>query len=218
MDVELILMVITMDEWKLTKKTIKKGTVLDNYANKRDYKQVFHKDVEVEVLEKGKAVWMSNSPMEQDTNRLFIGFARGHVLIAGLGMGWVLEQIQEKPGVESITVIEIDKSLINYITKMKKFNSKVKIVNDDIWKYLETCKDRYDIVWLDIWEVVAPDNIVEIYPLEFLAKKLLREKGEVRSWVKDVVEQMCKDAFGVRVLPKRNIIKEELKKRGIKRR
>lgn len=42
-------------------------------------------------------------------------FAKGHVLVGGLGLGWQLAQICRRPQVKRVTVAEIDQNLVDWL-------------------------------------------------------------------------------------------------------
>lgn len=207
--------------WKLENKIIPKGTILPTTdKNGNEILETYKEDYPIEVLTKNDNVWMSNSKMEVETNKEFIGCAKGDVLIAGLGMGYTIEQIQNKTEVKSITVIEIDNDLIRYLLTKKKFDDKVKIINKDIWDYLSlNIGHTYDVIWLDIWLEICSDNVVDMYPLNEVAKKLLNRNGKVLIWNIKGCEEMVKDYFRIKRIEtntKQKIINSELLKRGMK--
>src|SRR5271157_5165690 len=63
----------------------------------------------------GGEVMMSDTRMEHRSNRAVVEQARGHVLIAGLGLGMILHPIADKPEVERITVIEKSPDVIKLV-------------------------------------------------------------------------------------------------------
>ena len=68
----------------------------------------------VRLTEEGVRTWMSDTQMERRTNVEFINNVRGHVLIAGLGIGLLIPPIIET--VKSITIIEKNKEVIDLIS------------------------------------------------------------------------------------------------------
>lgn len=128
-------------------------------------------------MEKREIV-MSDSWMEQETNIGMVRQAKGHVLIAGLGMGMIVLAMQELEEVESITVVEIDQEIIDFITPNLDLYDKVKIVCSDIHDFVP---DRqYDTVYCDIWNDISGANFEE---MEELTCALQADcKGEVKHW------------------------------------
>jgi hypothetical protein len=63
-------------------------------------------------LTRGGVIVMSDTPDEIADHQPAIRAARGHVLINGLGLGYVLGAVLGKPDVERVTVVEIDEDVI----------------------------------------------------------------------------------------------------------
>jgi len=98
---------------------------------------------------------MSNTSMEKHTNDHFVNYAHGDVLIGGLGIGLILLAIQDKPDVNSITVIEKSQEVIDLVAPQLPLNDKVKIVCDDAFTYKPGKK--YDCIYMDIWDTINSD-------------------------------------------------------------
>jgi len=115
-------------------------------------------------LEKGEIV-MSDSMMERKTNTKFVKEVNGDVLIGGLGLGMIILAIQNKAIVKSITVVELDQILIDFIMEelSPHLNDKVSIVCCDINDFIPTKK--YDTIYCDIWNDVSGDNWDEMKSL-----------------------------------------------------
>jgi hypothetical protein len=64
------------------------------------------------VLTRDNRVWMSLSPVETESLALHVPFMRGHVVIAGLGMGLALYNALLRPAVRRVTVVERDADVI----------------------------------------------------------------------------------------------------------
>ena len=75
-----------------------------------------------------REIVMSDSWMEQETNIGIVRQAKGHVLIAGLGMGMIVLAMQKNPEVKSITVVEIDAELAAFTSSNLDLYDKVEIV------------------------------------------------------------------------------------------
>jgi hypothetical protein len=72
----------------------------------------------------------------------------------------------------------------------------------------------FDTIWLDIWEDICPDNLVDMYPMEELAKRILNPDGKVSVWLMNGCEVMTLQNFQGAELPKNKIIKSVLAERG----
>lgn len=115
-------------------------------------------------------VVMSDTPMERYTNRSLIANAHGDICILGLGIGMVIFYLIEEqsfrsiyddlePTLNSITIIEKDKELIDLIEPLIRNNVyfeesmiSLNIVNADAYEYPKICNRRYDLVYADIWD------------------------------------------------------------------
>ena len=115
-----------------------------------------------------REIIMSDTWMEQMTNIEFVRNANGHVLIAGLGIGMVVMAIQDKPEVESITVVELEQGIYDIVMPAlsKHLNSKVKVVIGDIHDFQPEIK--YDTIYCDIWNDISGGNWDE---MKILTKK-----------------------------------------------
>lgn len=60
------------------------------------------------------AVWMSLTPMEMISQRSGVQAASRTVVVGGLGMGWFLRKVCEKPEVEKVVVVEHSQDLLDW--------------------------------------------------------------------------------------------------------
>jgi len=98
--------------------------------------------------------WMSLTPMEVFSLRPGIRRATGHVLIAGLGMGWMTQKILEKSDVTRITQVELCSEVVQFFGKplQAMHPGKIHFLEGDIWKILpELDLQDYDSIIFDIW-------------------------------------------------------------------
>ena len=178
-------------EFSITKMVIPKGTVARTYSQVGMFhRDEFSTDFPVVVLtEEGNGVWMSDSPMEQESLRLTVTAARGNVLIVGLGIGLLTTLI--KPNnkmVHTITIIEKEQDVADLVYKHIKTN-RTSLIMGDAKEYLSTTDDRYDFIYIDIWQgIMGP--IVEGEQWVALASRCLKEKGEVRWWLQELHERV----------------------------
>jgi spermidine synthase len=141
---------------------------------------------------------MSDTPMELRTNNPFIRHAFGDVLLGGLGLGIIILSIQDNPDIKSITVIEKHKEIIEMITSQIKFNDKVIIIHEDIFKYKPKPKTKFDTIYFDIWNNITADNFDDIKKLERRFKRRLNKDNDkyyINSWQKFEVTQAVKETY-----------------------
>ena len=118
----------------------------------------FDKRFEFPIIEEDDEVWMSVTPYEINTMREPIEEMRGKVLTFGLGLGYFPYMCSLKPEVESVTIVEKEKNVINKlfdeeILPQFKYRDKIKVIRDDAYAFL---KDKgklnnYDCVFIDIY-------------------------------------------------------------------
>lgn len=134
---------------------------------------------------------MSDTPMEIRTCQDAIENASGNVLIAGLGLGIVLLEIQTKKSVKSIIVIEKNKEVLKLVAKYLPIKDFVSIVQDDIFKWLPNKKTKFDTIYFDIWDNICADNYEQMKELHRRFRKYKSKSGWMDSWSRDY----CKERY-----------------------
>jgi hypothetical protein len=109
-------------------------------------------------LLKGNTLWMSTTPMELESQQHAIEEFTGRVVIAGGGLGITAFNAVLKESVESVTIIEIDPDVINFVEWQAREVGwpnweKVRWIGADA-KGLspELPRVKIDFLWVDIWE------------------------------------------------------------------
>ena len=128
-------------------------------------------------------VIMSDTWMEQKTNREIIDKANGDVLIAGLGIGLITLPILKKKSVRTVTIIEKEQEIIDLVAPYLPTNSKVKIICADIFKWEP--EQKYDTIYFDIWSSICGDNYPETKKLHKKYRNYLNRtnpKHYMDSW------------------------------------
>jgi hypothetical protein len=141
----------------------------------------------------GATVVMSDTPAEIRDHSYFVHKAEGHVLINGLGLGWVVEALLRKPEVKTITVIEKSLDVINLVAehyeKKCPKDKKLWILQGDALYYQPPKNKKYDAVWHDIWDYICADNLEEM-------KKLHRKYGRRTKFQGSWCRAECERANG----------------------
>ncbi len=155
----------------------------------------------VKLIEEGKTVWMSDSPMEQEALRIPSLVARGDILIIGLGIGLLPTLIKMRnKAVNSITFIERSRDVANLVYNEIKTRKTSLLLNDGE-SYLAVPGRKFDFIFIDVWgSFTAP--MKEIDHWTSLAKGRLKEGGEVRCWLQELYDRI-KDK-----LPKEPVLKQ----------
>ena len=134
------------------------------------YKRLMHKN---EVV-------MSNTPAEIDDFRGFLYYARGNVLVNGLGLGVVLKALLHKdPPVKTITVIEKSEDVIKLVAPTFNNEPRVTIINADALTWKPPRAMYYDSVWHDIWDYICAENLKDMVKLH---KKYGKRCSYQASW------------------------------------
>ena len=139
------------------------------------------------VLTKDGEIVMSNTQLEITTHQKAIEKAKGEILVAGLGLGMFLTAIKNKKEVKKIVVVEKSKEIIQMIGKYYK-DSKIEIINEDIFDF--STKDKFDLIWIDIWNDFNNYNLEE---MEYLKEKFSLNSKEILCWSEDILRKNKKD-------------------------
>jgi len=116
----------------------------------------FNKKFEYPAVFQNDTLWMSVTPNEINTMKEPINNAKGKVLTFGLGLGYFPYMCQLKNNVESVTIVERDKTIIDmfnkYILPQFENKEKISIINEDAYEFLNKMKDgQYDYCFIDIY-------------------------------------------------------------------
>lgn len=108
-------------------------------------------------------VVMSDTPGEMREHRDFERKAQGKVLIAGLGLGVILQAVAEKPEVEHVHVIEKSPDVIKLVWQHWKdrYGDKISLTQADIMEYKPKRGETYGAIWFDIWTNRCVDDLKE---------------------------------------------------------
>ena len=116
----------------------------------------FDKTFKFPAIFQKNRLWMSVTPNEINTMKEPIEKATGKVLTLGLGLGYYPFMVSNKEDVDSITIVELDKNVIDLFKKfiLPQFphKEKVNIIHANAYKYMKKIKDGdYDYIFVDIY-------------------------------------------------------------------
>lgn len=132
---------------------------------------------------------MSDTPMERLTNVDFIENAKGKVLIAGLGVGLILQAILDKEDVEEVYVVEKYQDVIDLVAS-RFSHPKLKVVCCDIFHFDISKDEKFDTIYFDIWADINEDNLDEMRTLHAKFRKNKRDKSSwMNSWLRDYLKK-----------------------------
>lgn len=141
---------------------------------------VFNEEIAIpRVFEYGedgtrRKLWMSYTPQEVLTLRPGLRKAKGSVIVAGLGMGWLLTRVAHKPSVKRALLVEQNEALLDWLWPVirekhwadQKTRQKMNYIIGDANKVIP--ERTADVALWDIWETVGH---VDRYAQEDMAKK-----------------------------------------------
>jgi len=118
------------------------------------------------LIEGESTCWMTVEPFEIETFEPFIKEAEGHVLLCGLGLGYVAYMLSLKPEVKSVTVVDLSQDVIDIFNEaiLPQFENKDKItvVQGDAIEFMETTDlTGFDHVNVDVWRDTI--DMLDIY-------------------------------------------------------
>ena len=172
---------------------VKKFTITEEEAKRNNVYSIFrfepyfmrvHAGEYVKLLVDGELM-MSDTNMERLTNDSFVKAAHGEVMIAGLGIGLVLEALRDKcktGEVTRIVVYEKYQDVIDLVAwRYKDLPLEVRCA--DILEYKPAKGETYDTIYFDIWPTIGEENLNDIAKLHQRWKFRKRKGGYMDSWM-----------------------------------
>jgi hypothetical protein len=157
------------------------------------------------ALVRGHDTWMSLTPFEYESQEIGIRFARGHVLICGLGMGWAAAACAALPAVLAVTVVEKDPAVIALNASLDPFaqlpdtaRAKLRLIEADAFDYVPDF--AVDLLMPDIWlPLVADDRFDEVrrMPASAMASAIYFWGQEMELARRAVAAGRALDAAGI---------------------
>lgn len=136
--------------WVYFERILPEGCALETISGRRRGIVVFDGDVTIPVVMERGTLWMSHTPQEVFTLRPGTRMARGHTIIAGLGMGYQLQEVCRKKNVERVTLIEVDEKLVDWVLPRLELSGKpVEVVVGDARELLPSMSA--DVALVDIF-------------------------------------------------------------------
>lgn len=168
----------------------------------RNYSEVYDLESGVYVRLMRHRGWnpiMSDTPMEMRTNTAFVGRARGHVLLAGLGIGMVIPPLLENPAVTQLTIIEKSPEIIRLVNPYERFarlpnSARLEVIEADIFTWEPPKGYKYGTVYFDVWSDISADNHPQMKQLHRRYQhRLIRDGLEyLSSWRKEDVYDLAR--------------------------
>lgn len=176
------------------KALIKKRTLMSMNFHKSLGKYLFHyhpigyfeNDVYLPVLKEGEnKVWMSPAISEIESMNDGIQKGHGKCMTMGLGIGVLPYLWLNKEEVESVTIVEFNKDVIDlfkkYICPQFPKNKKIEIIHGNgLDYYNKEFLNQFDYVYIDFWE--SNEDGLQYY-IKLMEKKVDYEN--IDFWVED---------------------------------
>lgn len=118
--------------------------------------------------------WMVDDPPHLWSMYDYGKNSRGRVLIAGLGLGLIIWGLENNVDVNSITVVEMNKDVIDLITPMLPIEKitgagvDFRIINQDFYDFLKETKEDFDRIIVDLWTTGSKEETEKILEEEVL--------------------------------------------------
>lgn len=141
------------------------------------------------TLTRGLTIWMSDTPMELETNAVAMRAAHGDVLECGLGLGYFSYNVARSPAVKKLDILEYNRDLETLVyEKVKNEKTSIQFVNDARdWLQANADLPRkqrklYDLIHIDIW--AGPNEPHEHFSeMHRLARPSLKKGGVTICWL-----------------------------------
>lgn len=134
------------------------------------------------TLHLGGELVMQDTPQELSTHLQFMLHAKGRVLITGLGLGCAARGCLANPNVESVTVIERDKDVLELVAPHMPPTDRLKIVHSDALAWARLNRERFDMAWHDLWsDPDKKERALELIHIKVIVA-LVRNVGHQGAW------------------------------------
>jgi len=184
--------------WGYRERFVPAGGTLETYSGNKRGSICFDTDVLIPMLHRGKDrengvywsrnPWMSFTPMEFFSLRPGIRMARGHTIVAGLGMGYQLERVCAKRNVTRVTLVEECEDLVEWVLpQLDLHGTTVDTIIGDAHQIVPTL--TADVALIDIFPGYGSNRSAwdrEVWRLQRRAAKEGREivRGEIgKTWI-----------------------------------
>lgn len=122
-----------------------------------------------------------DSPVAMNDQEPVLDRPEGHVVVGGLGVGAVVDQLLMYEDVEHITIVEVDQDVIDLVApafELEDYADRLTFFRYDIMALdAEDFSTKPDRVWIDIWDSDHPQTLED-------RLQAITEWGSSCSWVK----------------------------------
>jgi hypothetical protein len=167
--------------------------IYDDIIVEKDLKEIprigfFNKEFRFPAVMENDHEWMAIKPNEIETMKSTIDVIEGKVVTFGLGLGYFSYMASLKENVQSVTVVERNKEVIQlfeqYILPQFRYKEKVKIISIDAFEFAEKQmpNKNYDYAFVDLWHDVSDglDLYLKIKKMEHFSPRT-----KFMYWIED---------------------------------
>jgi spermidine synthase len=174
-------------DWRITKYTVGEKDRIHQLSSMFNSGRYVPDGTYTRLIRNNKCI-MSDTPDEVRDHHEIIHYAKGNVLIVGLGLGMVLNAIAKREDVTHVTIIEKSQDVIDLVSDhyLKKYLNKITIINADIFDWIPNKDCYYDFAWYDIWDDLCTDNLEEMKKIH---RKLAKKTGWQGSWGREFLKR-----------------------------
>jgi spermidine synthase len=166
-----------------------KDDFLFNLRASRDHPMFRMRSGKYLRLSVGNQLMMSDTAMERISNKKFIDYADGRVLIAGLGIGLIIHNILHKESITEIIIIEKHQDVIDLVAPYFT-DPRLKIICADIFEWKPQKGEKFDTIYFDIWPQITTENLKQIKVLHNKFKFYKSEGAYMDSWLKWYLQKL----------------------------
>ena len=114
--------------------------------------------------------WMVDDPPHFWSMQDYARNSIGRVLVAGLGLGLVTHELLDNVDVDSITIVEKNKDVIDLISPLlpKAEDVKFQIINKDFYDFVHDSEEDFDRIIVDLWTSGSLEETKKILDEEVL--------------------------------------------------
>jgi len=186
--------------FRIEKVIVSKGTTLRTYSPQGFlYSDTFDANFPIVRLIEGEpdpqipglGLWMSDTPLEQESLRGPTHVAYGDVLEIGLGIGLFPTLLRRNKSVKSITIVERGADLVPLVYHRIRYKkTKLVLADGEEWlKFCQATERKYDFIHIDVWaDLTAPMKEIEKWTK--LAEPCLKKDGIIWCWLQELYNRI----------------------------
>ena len=155
----------------------------------------FDRSINIPRLMEGDRVWMSPTIAEQRSIQPHIDKAKGKVLTFGLGIGYYVYMCLLKEEVEDITIVEINKDIIDlfneYIKPQFPDTKNINIIHGDMYDYYnDKFMSNFNTIFVDTW-YNNTDALEQYKKLQ----KIKVDRTRISYWIEESILEVIRVAL-----------------------